>query len=647
MSLKITHKYSSASGTPPAAGDIDVGEIAINAADAELYTKDSAGNVRKFQNTTTGTADGVQFTQTGTGAAQRTVESKLQDVVSVKDFGAVGNGVVDDRAAIQAAFDASLSVHFPEGIYYQGSSSLIFRSGHHITGSNAVLTCDTGVELNQLQNATGALEDVFISGLTFEGPTAASARTNGVCVYVGNSATNIKVVGCVFKRFTSGGIYLNNATASTITSNVFRSSTSRGTEYTENANDITLSGSSERNVITGNHCYSNGHIAIIVKTSDDVADVMKSNVISNNVIKSYKGYGITVYRTNVSQTCVDNLISDNSVEDITGESQNSNNAPQPFIYGTGIYVQGTDNTVVTGNTVRNTNQQTASETLSPACISTISSNGSVIANNICDTSGKRCIQIKLSDNSVVTGNIANNAGDDGIRIVNSTNAIINDNSIDSPTNNGINVSYTTVTTGHNLAVANNLIKDTGASGINFPLLDEAYVSGNFIENAGVFGIAANAVTNTLFEGNRVRNSGNIGFRCNGTDSTVTLSSNTVSGGSSDDFNLSAPCLVLPGNYGEFTGAYSPFRTLTQNSSTPSVESAISVRIANSVATTITDFAEGYEGQTFTAFFANNNTVIDFTQSTLMGNGQASWSATLNDSMSCTLRDGVWYCLIST
>ena len=36
---------------------------------------------------------GGGFIQAGTGAVQRTVESKLQDVVSVKDFGAVGDGV--------------------------------------------------------------------------------------------------------------------------------------------------------------------------------------------------------------------------------------------------------------------------------------------------------------------------------------------------------------------------------------------------------------------------------------------------------------------------------------------------------------------------------------------------------------------------
>jgi hypothetical protein len=64
---------------------------------------------------------GGGFTQSGTGATQRTVESKLKDTVSVKDFGAVGNGVADDTAAVQAAFTAAfalgVAVYFPAGTY--------------------------------------------------------------------------------------------------------------------------------------------------------------------------------------------------------------------------------------------------------------------------------------------------------------------------------------------------------------------------------------------------------------------------------------------------------------------------------------------------------------------------------------------------
>jgi hypothetical protein len=70
------------------------------------------------------------FTQSGAGAVARTVNSKLADMVSVKDFGAVGDGITNDTAAIQAAINAcseqiggvtqtpiSKSIYFPYGRY--------------------------------------------------------------------------------------------------------------------------------------------------------------------------------------------------------------------------------------------------------------------------------------------------------------------------------------------------------------------------------------------------------------------------------------------------------------------------------------------------------------------------------------------------
>lgn len=52
-----------------------------------------------------------------TGAVARTQHDKNAESVSVKDFGAVGDGTTDDTAAIQLAINASQRVYFPPGQY--------------------------------------------------------------------------------------------------------------------------------------------------------------------------------------------------------------------------------------------------------------------------------------------------------------------------------------------------------------------------------------------------------------------------------------------------------------------------------------------------------------------------------------------------
>jgi hypothetical protein len=87
---------------------------------------------------------GGGFIQAGTGAVQRTVESKLQDMVSVKDFGAVGNGVADDTAAIQAAINAAAALQVSR---FRSGATVYFPNGTYLVSSTITVNTD-GIVLN-------------------------------------------------------------------------------------------------------------------------------------------------------------------------------------------------------------------------------------------------------------------------------------------------------------------------------------------------------------------------------------------------------------------------------------------------------------------------------------------------------------------
>ncbi len=96
--------------------------------DTDPYNSDDAGA-------------GDEFLQAGTGAVIRTVQEKLRDLINVKDFGGVGNGTTNDRAAI-AATDL-IGAFIVTGNHRVSSDITI--TNHVMFVGNGRLTIDGGV----------------------------------------------------------------------------------------------------------------------------------------------------------------------------------------------------------------------------------------------------------------------------------------------------------------------------------------------------------------------------------------------------------------------------------------------------------------------------------------------------------------------
>jgi hypothetical protein len=151
------------------------------------------------------TSEQVTFLAAGSGATQRTALDKLRDVVSVKDFGAVGNGVADDTAAIQAAITASAnkSVYFPSGTYVAttltvSSPCRLFGEGiikKTTAASSALLTLNTNdVDIEGLE-FRGASFDAMPASVVFLDTAIKVYGASSVSPYRRFNITNVKVNG--------------------------------------------------------------------------------------------------------------------------------------------------------------------------------------------------------------------------------------------------------------------------------------------------------------------------------------------------------------------------------------------------------------------------------------------------------------------
>jgi hypothetical protein len=113
-----------------------------------IWTVDNIGGFATLaQLAASGGSSLVGYLPAGTGAVATTVQAKLRESVSVKDFGAVGDGVTDDTAAIQAAINTGFDLIFPDGGY----------NANNLTQSTNFQRFYASGQVNIIKNANGAL----------------------------------------------------------------------------------------------------------------------------------------------------------------------------------------------------------------------------------------------------------------------------------------------------------------------------------------------------------------------------------------------------------------------------------------------------------------------------------------------------------
>ena len=182
----------------------------------------------------------IGFIQAGTGAVARTAQAKMRDTVSVKDFGAVGDGVADDTVAMQAAHNTGRFVHYPAGTYKFTNITItsggIIGEGHSVTNLNCVDSSSTAaikyvgayttlagglvanVPLFRWFTLNGNSLKSSGAGLQFDPPSGETSYANIENVNISYFPTGIdfvnaslwKIIGCTFAGHTFAGVVVDN-----------------------------------------------------------------------------------------------------------------------------------------------------------------------------------------------------------------------------------------------------------------------------------------------------------------------------------------------------------------------------------------------------------------------------------------------------
>jgi hypothetical protein len=434
----------------------------------------------------------IGMRNTGTGAIARTVHDKLNEYLSVTDFGAVGDGTTDDRDGIQAAIDAAIegpitTVYFPPGDYVVKSgtgasrtrTSLLAQSavGLSLMGDgNATITIKTGVSGNQPNNRPIIFRDC--TDLRVSGLTILDRRTTraGSALCFENSS-QVTADDNIIDGFGSYGIVVSEDTST----------------YSYQASTISFSGHRISDTAAG--------LSGIVVTDR----VFVYNTVNNNGFVNVTGISGDGSYFDVSETLVTEAAGA-SGEVLIDNSISFDGSTLFIINGSFAYLDEGDRIAITGSTSNNgtytisdINPDGLSLTVAETFI-TEAAGADITVTGV----GKPLLNVwsaTACDDVTIRGNRISNCGRIGVEIFPkelSRNLIISDNTI---TDCG-----TVITSGCGLkpgqAYVNSLVSNNNIigcqMGINIGLYHTQTIRGNNIINCHKYGIAISNVTHPKY-----------------------------------------------------------------------------------------------------------------------------------------------------
>lgn len=231
----------------------------------------------------------VGFLQSGSGAVARTVQSKDRDIFSVKDFGALGDGITSDTSAINTAITALSglgggTLYFPRGTYLMSGNinlaanvSLLGES-RYLSVIKAQATYSTSGGDHRLVKGTN-ITDISIRELGFDGNKANQTSPtirDGDLLYIATGTNSlISINSCFFENCPSGAaVTISGATDVEFVDNVIINSGVIGAAVTCDALFFT----GTRGLIHGNILKEMTDTGIAFDNSTDL--VISANLIS-------------------------------------------------------------------------------------------------------------------------------------------------------------------------------------------------------------------------------------------------------------------------------------------------------------------------------------------------------------------------------